>query len=475
MSADSSDVGELDTDIIMRALAKKMLRMLVDDEYNDKNLCVFFDSKDNTQTDDGMIGVTIGISVGDLIVEKGAAETVDVAKKPIEEPNESKSTEGKPSTIGVKERISSARRKLRGVIYGLTRKKEKQPEQSSLEENNSIGNPFRRLNNENSIPVSRKPTSSLPIDKNSIGNPFAGNFEEDMTIENDKAERIQEYRNRLNKINETYRYLIQDALAQKDKPGKSQRNKNEIDKGIEIKQGIYEPTIENISQKLDSFKKNKIVSNADWQNIESNLLILEHGFPPQENIDKYKSRSSKITTELPKTLNPVENETKIAFRPNLIRKATRIAEKIEAALKGELATLNPTDRKKLDDNLFLLKTQRNMANDEDEDFDQGDKDRLQRLIAFFEKNYPKILADSEQIASAAATDSESFSQENPLLESKKQQLPSGVSSRIGFGQHMSRQGPGIGPVTQTKKTHQLRIGAPPSLPANPSGTAQARR
>lgn len=414
-----------ETDMVMLPLAKALLEMIIVDEPRDR-LTVYYEG-----TSDGMIDITMAFDVGKLnIVRQGI--------KAVTESEAEAAAQSQPLT---------------GVATKAATELPETPE----------NNPFMRTEEAATQPPGEQPLQGTA---NSNTNPFAGkpaNIPDIMpkvrkgvaVAKKTIQQRRQEFRAELEAKYGRPFGEIKLANIQKNTDRRKYIQFLEESKRIR-KADALRPVAESILAKISP--------GQNRTELETALLAIE-----EEPTEMELHELEQLIERLRPTTAP-EEQTKVAFRPELIRKATRIAEKIEAALKGELATLNPTDRKKLDDNLFLLKTQRNMANDEDEDFDQSDKDRLQRLIAFFEKNYPKILADSEQIASAV-TDSESFSQENPLLESKKQQLPSGVSSRIGFGQHMSRQGPGIGLVTQTKKTHQLRIGAPLSSPANPSGIA----
>lgn len=374
MSANSSDVGELDTDIIMRALAKKMLRMLVDDEYNDKNLCVFFSEK----PDNDMIGVTIGISVGDLIVEKGAAETVDVAKKPIEEPIKSESTEEKPSMIGVKERISSATRKLRGVISDLTRKKEKQPEQSLPEEINSTGNPFRPLNNRNSIgnPFAGKP-ANIPVIMPSVEEGVAtANQATKKTIQ----QRRQEFRTELEAKYGRPFSEIKLANIQKNADRRKYIQFLEESKRIR-KADALRPVAESILAKISPGPRRT--------ELETALLAIE-----EEPTETELHALEQLIELLRSTIAP-EEQTKVAFRPELIRKAKNIADKMKTVIDG---TVNIAAKKTLEDKLLLLESLIITGNDEE--IDQKHADQLNMLITFFEKKYPDIVTQAPKVMTA---------------------------------------------------------------------------
>lgn len=385
MSANSSDVGELDTDIIMRALAKKMLRMLVDDEYNDKNLCVFFSEK----PDNDMIGVTIGISVGDLVVEKGAAETVDVAKKPIEEPIKSESTKGKPSMIGVKERISSATRKLRGVISDLTRKKEKQPEQSLPEEINSTGNPFRPLNNRNSIgnPFAGKP-ANIPVIMPSVEEGVAtANQATKKTIQ----QRRQEFRTELEAKYGRPFSEIKLANIQKNADRRKYIQFLEESKRIR-KADALRPVAESILAKISPGPRRT--------ELETALLAIEEE-PTETELHALEQLIERLR---PATAS--EEQTKVAFRPELIRKAKNISQKIKEALNGSLKGLSPEKLKEIDEKLTLLDINTTFV-EQNSNTNISNKDsiknlnELTELIQYFEQNYPAILIQAPNVVQAA--------------------------------------------------------------------------
>ena len=358
-----------ETDGVMLSLAKALLQMIIVDEPQN-DLIVYYEG-----TSDGMIDITMAFDVGELNIARPLAGAAAA-----EQPLAGAATAEQP-------------------LAGAEQQTEADQTAEATEETAEM-NPFMRNQTHNQSKSQTAEELPVPGTVNSNVNPFAEGpetipiimpqVEEGETInqaEKTIQERRQEFRAELEA--KYGKQFSQIKLANIQKNADRRKYIQFLEESRRIRKAeLLLPAARDILVILPP--------GPDRVDLETAILAVEEE-PTDTEIHDLEQLVKRLrqATPLKKSVSQ-NNQTKIAFRPELIRKATRITQKIEAALKGDLATLNAADRKKLDDNLLLLKTVTSMG--DDEEFDKSDEDRLQRIISFFENNYPKIIAEQTTVA-----------------------------------------------------------------------------
>lgn len=214
----------------------------------------------------------------------------------------------------------------------------------------------------------------------------------------------------------------------------------------------------------------KIPEGSDHDELELAILAIEDE-PTDEQIDeliqiidRLKSKQSLQGSKVNVAkliVNPVEHPSE------LIKRGTALVERLREKFKKQPPAINIANK------LNTLETSIGLVNIDNTHRTQKNVDKLATNIAELEKEVPveEDVAAPVGSADAAAvailaptmpslTASNDFSQNNPLLASKKQPLQSQTSSRTAFGAKQSRGGPGIARVERLTPRGKLQVGKP---------------